>query len=76
MIRRPYLCLLQEAFSLAETTGPWRRVRLPVVVADELMMCCLLGGEAVAPLDAPLSPVVAASDASLHRGAVVETRCS
>ncbi len=64
LLRRPYLCLLQEeAFRLVETSGPWQRVRLPAPVADQLMMCCLLGGEAVAPLGAPWSPLVAASDA-------------
>ncbi len=61
---------------MGETTGLWKRVQLPAVVLDELMMCCLMGGEAVAPLDAPMSPTVAASDASMHLGAVVETRCS
>ncbi len=59
-----------------EATGSWRRVRLPAPVADELKMCCLLGGEAVAPLGVPLSPLVAASEASLHRGAVCETQRS
>ncbi len=61
---------------MVDTTCHWQRIRLPAPVDDELMLCCLLGGEAVAPLGAPLSPLFAASDASLRRGAVVETRCS
>ena len=39
-------------------------------------MCCFLAVDAQTPLDAPFFPVVAATDASLHHGAVVEAECS
>ncbi len=52
---------------MAEAAAPWKRARLPAAVADELRLCCLLGAEVAAPLDAPLCPGVAATDASLHR---------
>jgi hypothetical protein len=52
LMRRPYLCLLQETFAVAEAARPWKKMRLPYVVAEELCLCCLLAGEAVAPLDA------------------------
>ncbi len=73
---RPYLCLSQETFAVAEVAVPWKCMRLPQAVADELMTCCLLGGEAVAPLSAPLCPKVSATDALWHHGAVVEADCS
>ncbi len=60
---------------MAQEAVPWKCMRLKPVVADELMTCFLLGGVAVAPLDLPFCPEVLATDASLHRGAVVEAEC-
>ncbi len=69
LMRRPYLCLSQETFAVAEAARPWKGMVLPRGVAEELCLCCLLASEAVALLDAPLSPTVSATDASFHHGA-------
>ncbi len=62
---------------MAEASSLLKRARLPAAVADELRLCCLLGAEVVRVLlDAPLCPVVSATDASLHHGAAVEASCS
>ncbi len=48
----------------------------PSSVREELRLCCMLAVDEQTPLDAPLFPVVAATDAALHKGAVVESLCS
>ena len=76
LCRRPYLCLLDEVFRAAERARPHRVAPLSPAVCSELLLCCLLAVDAQLPLDAPLFPVVAATDASLHHCAVVEAPCS
>ena len=76
LCRRPYLCLPDEVFRAAERARPHRVAPLSPAVCSELLLCCLLAVDAQLPLDAPLFPVVAATDASLHHGAVVEAPCS
>ncbi len=49
---------------------------IPPSVCEEFSLCCMLAVDAQTPLDAPLFPVVVATDASLHIGAVIEAQCS
>ena len=77
LCRRPYLCLLDTLFAEAETENrrPWKATPLTAALRDELLMCCLLACDAQVSLETPYFPVVSATDASLHHGAVVETVC-
>ena len=76
LCRRAYLCLLDEVFRAAEKARPYVVASLSSAVKGELLMCCFLASDAQTPLDAPFFPVVSATDASLHHGAVVESRRS
>ena len=76
LCRRPYLCLLDEVFRAAERARPHRVAPLSPAVCSELLWCYRLAVDTQLPLDVPLFPVVAATDASLHHGAVVEAPCS
>jgi hypothetical protein len=74
--RRDYLCILDGIFRCAERLPLGRVATLDGRAVDELLLCCMLAGEAQTPLDAPWSPLVVATDASLHHGAVVEAATS
>ncbi len=76
LCRRAFFCILEDFFQGAVAARPWVVAAIPPAVREELRLCCMLAVEAQTPLNAPLFPVVAATDASLHSGAVVEAQCS
>ena len=72
--RRPLMSLLNESFRLvdANTINPDRPkvIKLPRVVANELLLLALLCPLAVTDLCAPFAPQVFSTDASIEKGAV------
>ncbi len=67
---------LGVSLPIRRSSQSWVVAPIPVAVRDELFLRCLFVLDVQTPLYAVLFPVVAATDASLHSGAVVEAQCS